>query len=70
MYAEDAPLDRQRVEKRSASDRRKSFTSGQNRAATETFHIIEPLVEEKRFDIYHGENEQRIEEEHKRDEVN
>ena len=49
----------------SASDRRKQF--GLHKAATETFHIIEPLVRETRWDIYHGENEEQLEEDHKRE---
>ena len=52
-----------------SADKRRNFSSENRKAATETFHIIEPQVRENRWDYYQGENAEQLEEEHKRDEA-
>ena len=50
----------------SASAKRKNFES--RPAATECFKIVEPLIKEKRWEIYQGPEAELLEEEHKRTE--
>ena len=53
-------------EEQSAVDKRKQFGAPEHKAATEIFHVIEPLKRERRWDVYSGEKQELLDEEHKR----
>ena len=53
---------------RSASAKRSNYSDKNRGCATEVFHIIQPKVSEKRFQLADGEIADNLSEEHKRSE--
>ena len=50
----ELPLNKKKSSSVDGSMQRKKFASPAYRAATETFHIMEPLQNERRWEFYEG----------------